>query len=716
MRIARATVLIWMALAIFFPMTASANPFSDAWKCAKATGKASVAVGTDVYKKGEILAKKAGPLSLCLVENGPEEQALVVTSSALTALRLAKPSLLGNECESRIKGLATKPFANALATLIPSSSLKDKLVAAATSDVANDEVWSLIEQFPPPVSSVPNQIHCGCLISDSGLSLTDMSEVTDAVAETSQKCGSMLDSAGLGFINKLGGYASKLAEDFASDVSGTYDEYVKGQDNPDPSAAVYQERYGDRLDETAHNIANHPNSWQSDTYWICNSSLSCEVTLADITAGCIDYYDNHKMSAKTATKVCTDYQNAMVSAASIKAKHIVPKATFAALPKLIDAQMMGWLKNDWAWRMPKIYEPPPFGSPQSEGVVTDFRLKYNGSVTAQYLAAGWRDVLGDADQLATEFNNYNSKPATGIYANAKILILAMVNEPDKAVNLAYAGAMDPLRDKLRAIWQGNRKRYGFYQLHEWYPTPTWSYRYDCPRDLEKTCATLLEEKFDKTCYKPMSEFSITGPKPNLKIGGYYSTQYIKKSSACKAGLAPIIARAKKLSAAGPATIAGLCSERLDRDAKSECNQQLIDNYESCANDALKAGLDDASDCFDINYELVAHPGISEKSPTNPADIPEKKKKGSTGKRLPSAPIIDSTQLAAPEAEQTEPQILEPIKPIQRVPALAAAKSTLCQFTSGPRAGEIQDYAPMAPIPVGSNCQDARGSFGTVIAQ
>jgi hypothetical protein len=43
------------------------------------------------------------------------------------------------------------------------------------------------------------------------------------------------------------------------------------------------------------------------------------------------------------------------------------------------------------------------------------------------------------------------------------------------------------------------------------------------------------------------------------------------------------------------------------------------------------------------------------------------------------------------------------------------KSTLCRFTDGPRRGQVQDYAPMAPLPVGSGCQDARGSSGVVIA-
>jgi hypothetical protein len=48
-------------------------------------------------------------------------------------------------------------------------------------------------------------------------------------------------------------------------------------------------------------------------------------------------------------------------------------------------------------------------------------------------------------------------------------------------------------------------------------------------------------------------------------------------------------------------------------------------------------------------------------------------------------------------------------------AQSAKKSTLCQFTAGPRQGETQDYAPMDPIPVGSACNDGAGSTGRVIA-
>jgi hypothetical protein len=83
--------------------------------------------------------------------------------------------------------------------------------------------------------------------------------------------------------------------------------------------------------------------------------------------------------------------------------------------------------------------------------------------------------------------------------------------------------------------------------------------------------------------------------------------------------------------------------------------------------------------------------------------------------------------AAPPAPQVTPmrplQPMQPIRPMQPrpapiapTPAPVAETSTLCRFTAGRRAGETQDYAPMAPIPVGSFCQDGQGSTGVVVAR
>jgi hypothetical protein len=104
-------------------------------------------------------------------------------------------------------------------------------------------------------------------------------------------------------------------------------------------------------------------------------------------------------------------------------------------------------------------------------------------------------------------------------------------------------------------------------------------------------------------------------------------------------------------------------------------------------------------------------------PIDDADIPLQNgsvlgKKKVPRKAVPLEPDLQQIE----QSNQPETPILVPLKPVQTRPALAAAKSTLCHFTSGPRADQTQDYAPMAPIPVGSSCQDARGSFGIVVAQ
>jgi hypothetical protein len=50
------------------------------------------------------------------------------------------------------------------------------------------------------------------------------------------------------------------------------------------------------------------------------------------------------------------------------------------------------------------------------------------------------------------------------------------------------------------------------------------------------------------------------------------------------------------------------------------------------------------------------------------------------------------------------------------PASKAGESTLCSFNDGPQAGTIRDRAPKPPLPVGSACEDADGSKGTIVAK
>jgi hypothetical protein len=84
--------------------------------------------------------------------------------------------------------------------------------------------------------------------------------------------------------------------------------------------------------------------------------------------------------------------------------------------------------------------------------------------------------------------------------------------------------------------------------------------------------------------------------------------------------------------------------------------------------------------------------------------------------LQISPVEPVQEVPPALAPQPVPPTKRAVPPRVPVTSPTVEKSTLCRFTSGPRRGETQDYAPMDPIPVGSTCHDARGSSGTVVAR
>jgi hypothetical protein len=586
-----------LAYAAFTAPPARANALSDSWSCAKNAGMTAVKVQTDIYKKGEAIAANAGPIASCLARTGPEGQALMITSSALTALRLAKPTLLGNQCEVRIKGIATKPFALGIATLMPASSAKQNLINAASSPVATEIVWSQIGQTPPPVSMVPNQIECGCLLSDNALSLTDVSEVTNAIAKTSASCGKMLDSLGLGFVNDIGSYASKLATKFSSNLSGYYDEVFNDQTDPEPPATVFKGLYGDRIESVAKNMANYPTNWQAQTYsntknFGCDGYNMnegkwegiCNPNFPQIFEICVDYYDDHKMSKSNATKTCTSYRDAIMPAATARSKQL---AAIAALPPLVAKNMDPWVKQDWLWRMPKTYSPGYYD--YEKGNVGGYAVLDPTGTSLRMLLI---DVLGSPYLNAKTAKAGEKYEATHILANARDLVIELGNDPQRAVDLAYAAADQPLRDKVRTVWIENRKYYGLFQLREWYPMPAFGFRYGCPGDLGATCAAAMEARFDTSCFTPASDAYITTANA---LGMVVKLAEAKK--ACTPALTTIISNANALIAGEQAATAGMCPGTGTRDENGACAVQAHKTYLECANIALKQGKDSAAKCL-----------------------------------------------------------------------------------------------------------------------
>lgn len=556
----------------------------------------SVSIGADLYKKGEALAKDLGPLSVCLAKSGPEGQALVATSSAITALRLAKPSLLPKgQCEPRIKGIVTKPFAMGLASILPDSGAKTSLLNAAKSETANALVWNQIGQLPPPFSSVPNQIECGCLISDGALTLADVSAITNAIAKTSETCAKMLDSLGLGFINDIGSYAGKLGKSLAYGASGQWDEWVLGQSNPLAPGAVFEAYFGSHLNVLAAAMAEKPNAWQGTKFnntggpgcsYNTNAGTwgpGCYVTLDELAGLCAAYYDDHKMSIGNGEKACSSYKETVVAGATPLAKHY---AAEIALPGLYLIYLNTWIDDEWAWRLPKRA-----GFAQADGT---FSVVSWSSLQAQNEFAA---ITGSASKVPSKLYAGQSYEAFGVLATARALLNGVQFNPNLAVALAFAGAHEPARDKAREIWAKERTGYTLVQLQEWLPQPKMGYRYGCAPGLAKECAAAMEVRFDKSCFKPLSELYLTGPSIKGQTGLAFVARLNDEKKKCMAVLSPVLPASQKIAAGLDAHIKSQCTADRYGEINAACVAEKSAAYKDCALTAMKAGKDDVGQCL-----------------------------------------------------------------------------------------------------------------------
>jgi hypothetical protein len=626
MHMTRTMLRIMMALGVLalFPNAARANALSDSWQCAKNAGMTAGSVGSDLYKKGEALAKDAGPLAICLAKSGPEGQALAVTSSALTALRLAKPSLLPKgQCEPRIKGVAAKPFGQGIAAVMPSGNAKTNLLSALNSPNGQQLMWGQLSAAPPPFSMVPNQIECGCLISDGALTLSDISEITNAVAKTSASCGAMLDSLGLGFINDIGSYAGKLAKSLANGASGKLDEWVGGQTDPDPPGVTFERYFGKRLKSIAANMATNPTNWQSKGYFDnggdqCSYNMNsgqwsgnCNPTLDQLAAQCANYYDNHKMSLSNGKKACNSYKDTVIAAATPLGKRYAGEI---ALPGLYLSSMKTWIDDEWLWRLPMrggfINDDGTIGP---GGKWTNFE--------AQTLFVGTLGQTYGVKANATPGEDYKS---TGVLTTARTILSGVQFDPNVAMALAFAGAEEPVRDKVRETWEKSRRSYTLVQLQEWYPKPAVGNIYGCSTGLAKECAAAMEARFDKSCFKPMSELYLTGPSIKGQTGLAFVARLNEEKKKCMAVLAPVLPAAQKLSAGLDAHVKSQCPVDRAGAMDATCASEKSKAYRDCATIALKAGKDNVGQCLSarkLGTDILEQLQKGLRSPPAPAPTP-----------------------------------------------------------------------------------------------
>lgn len=69
-----ASIMLCLALMVPGIRAAHANSLSDGWQCAKKAGLTSAVIGKDLYRNGEALAVKSGPIAAFLFKTGPEAQ------------------------------------------------------------------------------------------------------------------------------------------------------------------------------------------------------------------------------------------------------------------------------------------------------------------------------------------------------------------------------------------------------------------------------------------------------------------------------------------------------------------------------------------------------------------------------------------------------------------------------------------------------------------
>jgi hypothetical protein len=648
------TVMAVAALAAMINLSApfaGADPFSKAWSCAKAAGMTQVSIGKDLYKKGEALAANGPEYAYCLGKAGPEAQVLAITTSAITAVRLASPGMLpkGGKCPNTLKGVATKPFASGIGALLPSGGFKTKLIEAARSDVAADQVWAQIDQLPPPFGSIGTQIDCGCLLSDGALTLTDISEVTTAVAKASSKCGDMLDEVGLGFVNDAGKYALKLGKEGYGAVSGAVDEVIGGQSDPEPAAEVFRIWFGDHVQWHAEQMALYPTTWSTKPMEVCSNPswpAVCPIRISDAYSGCVSYYDNHKHSKSSGQKICGQFRDVAMAAAQKDAAKL--KSQMDALILVQQLEPL-WRKNDWDWRFP------------AKGASTSDPTKivtYDPSAESHY---GFRDIFGE--MKVNQSPKVWLRNVTGVYVAARNLAPSLNNNPTQAVDLAYASVWPSLQNVVRVSWKNHASAISGYEAQKLFPTPAFGFTYGCPQSLEKACVSLVNDTHQKECLPQIVDVYVTSPTQEEIY-----KKLIPRNSVCRAKIDPVIARAGKLNEDWPKVIqddAAKCNALADQPMREVCHTKLNADYLDCAEIALKKGKDSAATCFgarQLGTEFlkgIQGPKGPQSQPGAPAQPPP-----SNAGRAPTPPP-PPVQPSEPPASRTPTPTLPPL--FKRVP-------------------------------------------------
>lgn len=612
-------ILGFLAVFAAFAAPASADVkgvFKEAWTCAKSVPHSAYTIAKDIKDKGEAVASMSASIGVCTAETGGQPQMLAFTTGVLTMIKASKPDMLPtNQCKSRIHTQMAKPFALGVAGILPNSGAKTKLLSLVEREETSDWIWDTLATAPTPFGTIPRQVDCACDLIDNGLTLADVSAVSNVIKNTSKACAGILDEAGLGFINKWGsagiawgkGKYQKLDQGFQA---------LQGKKTALPDEAIQRAYFGVYLKELAENQAaamlnvfngdgtaegawatsDVDGGWAVESVGYCTHPMTfanvCMIKIADMTNKCKFYYSTTINGGGNVAK-CDQWRQDAVAQVTKDANNLVTQANSMTVFRL---KLYGHMEKEWLWRLPPCHNYHPNNvlpkNTQNDGNSCDLTAAMNGDI--------WK--LGTYKDNKNEPWNYT---ATGAYAQARDALVQANYNSDLAHKAVLAGLYAPTQATTLAAWNTPfaRDNVRYRWLPKWMPSQPMLGPYGCKGGGKwgPECAAQTEKAFDMVCHGAIRDAFVK----SLNVLGV-AFKFGEARNNCQLAMRAVVGNATSLQDAGFTEVAAkanaMCpSPTMDRMKSATCRQNLDDIWFSCArpniHNIFGAALGDTKTCF-----------------------------------------------------------------------------------------------------------------------
>lgn len=318
--------------------TAHANALSDAWACAKDATVAQYSVTIKAAKASQVLGASPQCLAMALSPDAP----LLTLSGAMFAINAADPQLLpaNASCQPALKSAAAMPIGLVLDALVP-DIVPDVMLASVQQDAAN-ALWSFLSSTPP-FMAITQRAECGCTFLEAGLSVETVKDMLRTIAKAGKSCDQ--------FLENVPGYTvikSTVAAG-AAELNSALEGVLTDQTQHKPPQEYYLYDFGGH--PRSHPLLSHAAQWVLDPSHQSASQPGAAIyvdrylqasagatAMSQRRAACITYFDEHKMSASNAAKVCDGFiaqfqADVVVQGQRMKALHEV----FSTLPTSLNA-------------------------------------------------------------------------------------------------------------------------------------------------------------------------------------------------------------------------------------------------------------------------------------------------------------------------------------------------------------------------------------------